>query len=399
MKTQSSFRYWQGYVSLELRGDKLEQFINLAAMNRLHLWNIQIQPNNNFKKIMLNTSIHDFFQLRPLLRQAGCRMHVVKRNGFPFFLDKLGGRKFLAGGLLLFIIGLFVMSSVVWQVKVEGNEKLSTSEIIEVAKLQGIHPFQWKFRLGDPDTLSRKLHKRLPDAAWVGIETHGTQITIKVVEATIPEERKLLSPRHLIASKDAMITSITTEKGMPVTKVNAFVRKGDMLISGIIGNEQNHQTVVARGDVRGIVWYHSNIEVPLEISHQTYTGEFFRRSYLMIGRRALQMTGYGKPNYANFTPIIEQKSLHLKSYVLPIGWIREKVMQVEIVKQTWSNQEAKEIGLERGRQSFLRGANTEAKVISEKILHEKAENGKIYIEVYFEVEESIIQEQSIVQGE
>ncbi len=90
---------------------------------------------------------------------------------------------------------------------------------------------------------------------------------IKIVEATIPETPQLLSPRHLVASKNAMVTEIFAEKGKPVVKPNAYVRKGDILISGILGDEAHQQTVVAQGKVKG--WYGTSLLSRYRLSGST----------------------------------------------------------------------------------------------------------------------------------
>ncbi|WP_260115449.1 sporulation protein YqfD [Paenibacillus hexagrammi] len=61
---------------------------------------------------------------------------------------------------------------------------------------------------------------------------------------------------------------------------------------------------------------------------------------------------------------------------------------------------AKKAGLEQARARLLAASGSDSRIVGEKILHEKTENGKVYMEVHFEVEEYITEEQPIVtQGE
>ncbi|MNI33100.1 putative stage IV sporulation protein YqfD [compost metagenome] len=185
-----------------------------------------------------------------------------------------------------------------------------------------------------------------------------------------------------------------------MVKSNAYVRKGDVLISGVIGDEENHQIVVASGTVKGIVWYTSRIEAPLSRSYKVYSGESKVKRYLVIGSRALQITGYGKQTYEQFETIPDRKTLQWRTTVLPIGWLNEKVMEVRMEEQPIELQEAKSIGIEQAKSELLLAAGRDSRIVGQKILHEKTENGKVYMDVYFEVEELIMQEQPIVtQGE
>ncbi|WP_282941473.1 sporulation protein YqfD [Paenibacillus sp. RC67] len=383
----------RGYVLIEVRGGRFEKLVNALMEQRMTIWDIRIVDETNAELYIV---LKDFFRLRPVLKETGCRVHVRKRYGVPFLLDKLEKRKIFALGLIGFVIGLYMLSSVVWQVRVEGNELISKQQVLEAAKEQGIYKLQWKYRLKNTDVMSRALQGQLPGTAWVGVEVHGTHIVIKIVEATVPDKQPLLSPRHLVASKSGMITYILAEKGRPLVKANTYVKKGDILISGVLGDDVNRQTVVASGEVRGLVWYTPQVEVPLTQQYKVYTGEVKDRSYFVVGNRALQLTGYGKTGFEQFETIPERKTLQLGKFVLPIGWLHERVMQVNIMEKATDPQEAKKLGIEAAKKEILASAGKEAKVVNEKILHEKTENGKVYMEVHLEVEESITQEQPIV---
>lgn len=383
----------RGYVRLEVRGQRLEGLLNRLTEKRMAFWDIRYLGDGQ-AELML--SLPDFFRLRPLLKETGCRTRVRGRFGLPFWLGRLEKRKFFVIGLVGFFLGIYVLSSVVWQVRVEGNEKLATTDILQAAKQTGIYKLQWKQRLKDAGELSRALQSRLPGTAWIGVELHGTQVLIKVVEARTVEPSPLMNPRHLVAAKSALVTQIFAEKGRPAVKPNTYVRPGDILISGILGDELNRQTVVAQGTVKGIVWYKPTVEVPLTQQFKAYTGETRKRSYLVLGRRALQLSGYGAVTYEQYESVPERKTLQWKQYALPIGWISEKVLETRTEERAVDPKEAKALGLNQARSDIAAAAGRDAKVVSEKILHEKTENGKVYMEVLFEVEESIAIEQPIV---
>src|SRR5690606_22710279 len=153
------------------------------------LWDIRRMDEHH---IRLYIVLRDFFRLKPLLKQTGSRVHVVERHGLPFWLDKLGSRKMFAAGLIAVVICLYVLSSLVWKIDVEGNDTIARSDIIQAAKEQGLYRFQWKFRLQDPDLLSKSIHLQLKGVSWVGIEVQGTKVNIKIVEATRPEKSPLM---------------------------------------------------------------------------------------------------------------------------------------------------------------------------------------------------------------
>lgn len=384
----------RGYVAVDVRGSQLEKLLNSLIQQKFAIWDIRRLDEHT---VRLHVIIRDFFRMRPLLKETGSRIHVVERNGFPFLLDKLGNRKTFLIGLVAFVVGLYLLSSLVWRIDVVGNETIAKSDIIQAARQQGLYRFQWKFRMKEPDMLSRSIHQLLPGVSWIGVEIHGTKVEIKIVESTRPDSSPLMNPRHLVASHNATITQIFAETGKPIAKTNMNVKKGDILISGVIGDDSARQVVVARGTVRGIVWQEATVEMPLMLKQKVYTGESKTRSYLVIGIRGIQMSGYGKLPFEQFEVIPERKVLQWRNYSLPFGWLKETVLESGMEEMQLTREEAEQIAMEQARSEVVAAAGKDAKLRGEKILlHEKSDNGKVYMKVLFEVEQNIAMEQPIV---
>jgi len=382
----------RGFVRLRVRGEHKELLLNRLVDERIMVWNIS-RKNDEME---LDLHLSDFFRLRAFLKETGCRMHVVARFGAPFLMHRLERRKFWVAGFFLFVLGLYMLSFLVWSVQIIGNERVNTQTVRQIAAEQGIHPWAWKFRLADPDALSAKLMQRIPEAAWIGVSMQGTRVTIEIVENTVPDERPLMNPRHLVSTSDAVITEIITEQGKPMVRRNMRVKKGDILISGIIGNEDFQQVVVAKGEVKGLVWYEYEINVPLKQSRKVYTGNEQKRFYLVFGNRAMQITGYGEEPFAQEVKQQEREVLKWRDYTLPFGWMSELRKEVKIETYEIKPETAKELGLSHVRADIIAKYGMDAKIHDEKILHESIQNGKVYMKVLLEVEHSISEERPIV---
>ncbi|OGX60348.1 MAG: sporulation protein YqfD [Paenibacillus sp. RIFOXYA1_FULL_44_5] len=387
------FAYISGYVRVQVRGQHMEKLLNGMTDLQMKIWGITRKSSGYME---LNIFIKDFFRLRPLLKQTGSRVHVIGRYGFPFVLEKMERRKFFAGGIILFLAALYILSNLVWHVEVQGNDQISTDSILQAAKEEGIYPFQWKFRLKDPSALSHELQSRLPETSWVGVQVEGTKVTIKVVESSIPDKKQLMNPRNLVAAKTAVVTEIFANKGRAVVKPNQFVHKGDILISGLIGDEQNQQIVVADGKVRGLVWEHASVTVPLVQKNKTYTGLEKNKYYVVVGNRAVQIWGYGKIPFSHYESIEDRSTLHFHKWPIPLGWIHETLMEDQLKQKQIAVGEAKAIGMKEARDSILRKSGNEAAIQEEKVISEKAENGMLKLEALFSVEQNIAAEAPII---
>ncbi|CAM3437178.1 sporulation protein YqfD [Marinicrinis lubricantis] len=392
---QSGFlTYVQGSVEIEVRKGKQEQFINELTHRNIKIWNVHKRPSG---EIRMSLFVSDAARLRPLLKQTGCRMHVLRRDGLPFLLKKIWRRKVLALGIPLFLAGIYILTSLVWGVHVTGNDKISEQQVLQAARKHGIYKYQWSFKLDEPEALSDALMQELPGVSWVGVRKEGTQIYIEVVESALKEEKPLKNPRHLISTSDAVITEIFTERGVPKVDPNTRVKKGDVLISGVLGDEENQQIVVAEGKVKGLVWHVMHIEVPLTSKTRNYTGNMIQRNYVVFGSRGLKVYGYGKTEFEKSEAIREIERFSIFGWELPIGWMSEKVMEAEWTTQSRTVEEAKTIGLSQAEQRLLAKAGEGAVIHKTNILHEKTDSGKVYMKVLFEVEQNIAQEQPIIQ--
>lgn len=383
----------RGYVWVKLIGGKSEQFLNAATRERIELWNISFTPAG---ELIFGISIPDFFRLRPLLRESGSKTRIISRHGLPFRMARLSRRKTFAGGMIAFVVALFILSTLVWDVRIEGNSAIPEEKIRQAARAEGIFDFQWSFRMGNAASLSQRLALQLPDAAWVGVDKQGTSITITVIDSTKPEKKVLEGPRNLVAKADAVITRVIAENGRPKVERNDRVRKGDILISGILGNEQHSKAVVSKGKVMGLVWHEYRIASPLVTKTKNITGVSQERSYLLLGNRALQLSGY---RGLTFERSQIRTTIHKAQFwkrLLPFGTMKEHELEVIEIEKRLTPEEAKITGLEQARAELLAKSGKDATIRAENILHEHTENGKVLLTVLFEVEQSIEVERPIL---
>lgn len=384
----------RGYVRVRIRGGSAESFINSAVSSQIQVWDVQRTSFHDFQCYVL---VSDYFKLKPILKQTGCRVNVEQRMGLPFTMRRVLRRKFFLIGFAFFMLGLYMLSSLVWSIEVKGNVRIPTEQVLAAAKEQGIYPFQWTFRLRDPDVIAKAMHLKLKEASWIGVNWEGTRVAIQVIEATKPDALKLVNPRHIVASADAVVTDIIAENGRAVVARNARVKKGDVLISGAIGNETEPKDVVAKGEVRGLVWHQYEISSPLVMRHKVYTGEEKERKYIVTGSRRLMIAGFGDIPYAHYELLQEDNTLRWRQLSLPIGWMIEKIKEVQFASEERTAEQASEAGLKQARADVLGKNGPNARIHSEKILHQKTDNGKVVMKVLFEVEQSIAEELPLVR--
>ncbi|UFJ43151.1 sporulation protein YqfD [Brevibacillus humidisoli] len=383
----------QGHVTISVRGKRFERLINMAVREGFQVWNVRRRSPEEGQCDIL---ISDYLRLRSLLRETGCRSKVVRREGLPFWLVRMKMRAGFTTGIFLFFAGLYMLSSLIWSVEVVGTKHISTQEVRQAATKIGIKPWAWKVKLKEPQVLQDQLLEMLPEASYVGVELRGTKAIIQVVEKEQPDPAKVYNPRHLIARKKAVIHRIQAEAGKTVVQVNQFVNKGQVLISGIIGNDQRQGVVAARGKVEGEVWYVANVSVPLSQTRHHYTGEQQSSYYLLAGAYAVRLWPFEQVSFQRFEQSEQRHYLGYGDFQLPIGWKAQTQYEVESEQQKLSREEAISLAKRFARMDVLKKAGEDARIKGEKVLHVKEENGKVYLSVHYSVIEDITEEQPIV---
>lgn len=388
MKTPT-LAYTRGYVRVDIRGGNVEAFINSAVSNQINIWDIRW---NAFQSLQCYVLLSDYFRLRPLLKKINCRVHVEQRIGWPFVMKRVLRRKFFLIGFFFFLFGLYMLSSIVWSIEVKGNVLISTEQIVAAAKEEGVYPFQFIFRLRDPDQISKAMHKKFKELSWIGVNWEGTKVSIQVIETTKPEVRQLTDSQHLVAKVDAVVTKIIAEHGRAVAKRNHRVKQGDVLISGTLGTKEEPTYVAARGEVRGLVWHTYEIVSPLVVKRKVYTGEKIKRQYMIMGKQKQRVTGFGDIPYKHYEREQEKSVIQWRTSLFPIGWITEKIKEVHFIAEKRSTERAVKEGLKQAKVDVVVKNGPDAWIQTEKILHRKTDNGKVVMKVLFEVEQPIAQQ-------
>jgi similar to stage IV sporulation protein len=264
-------------VRFKASGDFAERFVNLAARERIALWDCRRKDGD----LHATAPAKSYRKLRGLAKKSGVRIRIEEKQGVPFTRRRYRRRWGLLAGFGVFLIFLFVMSLFLWQIDVEGLEDIPESRVLQTLEGLGIHP--GSFRAGiDVRGSERNMLLLMPELSFIAINIDGSAATIELSERSMPPVLiDAHAPCNLVARMAGQITAINVFEGQALVGVGDAVAEGDVLISGVTQDGAgNNLFRHARGEVMARAEHTITLKLPLEQIRYTPTGEIKSRDNL-----------------------------------------------------------------------------------------------------------------------
>ncbi|MGN7298859.1 sporulation protein YqfD [Ferdinandcohnia sp. SAFN-114] len=388
--------FFSGSVKAVITGKGTERFINECVRQGIVVWDVK-KPGTH--ALSFSMYLKDIKKIRRVVRKNDCKLRFIGKKGLPFLVQKAIYNSGFLIGAFLFLIIVTLLSNMVWGIKVEGAKPETEHLIIKELKKLGVEKGKLQFFIEDNESLQRHLEEAINDITWIGVELNGTTYHFEVVEKNQPDPPEQYSPRNLVANKTAIIKKLIVEEGRPVKAVNDLVKKGDILVSGKIGKEGEEVYVPARGKIYGETWYKSSVEVEITTKLNVMTGENKKKHYISIGDLRIPVWGYGKVEYKEYQTEIDKRHIKFFNWELPIAYEKVAIRESEEITRKYTTNEAVEEAKRIGRNALEQDLDSDAEIIEEKVLRQSINNGKVKLEIKYNVIENIVTTIPLVQGD
>ena len=172
--------------------------------------------------------------------------------GIPGKYKRLKNKSAYIAAILVSIVIISFLSNLVWDIRIEGNLSIPDSEIKLGLAECGLS-------IGDlwptinRSNIESKYLATENNISWININRRGSVAYVKIIENQIKEEEKEELPKYsnIVASHDCVIEEITVRSGTAVVKKGDTVKKGDILIMGVLPQELGGGFCSADGSVIG----------------------------------------------------------------------------------------------------------------------------------------------------
>lgn len=378
-------RFLKGFLIIEISGENTERLLNIAAKNRILLWNLKFVKG----KIVGCIKIVDFYRIRHLRHECGVKIKIKEKHGLPFKTVRFRKRTGLLVGGAFFLIILKFLSLHIWCVEIEGNTTISNEKIYTACNSIGIELGKTVKDI-EPTEAAQKLLMSVPELAWASINIEGCKATINITEIkNIGEDTSIAT--NIIAAFDGEIKKIDVTSGTVCVKVGDIVKQGDLLVSGVKTTGNDNVFVHSSGIITAKTRRIYTVE---DVFLQTKTvpnGNFDKKSVLSFFSLDVPLyLGDSKPPYNSKTKI---KQLKLFGVKMPIFITTKTFDYCDKVTFKFSESDLTEYLKEKTKNKICEDGVLEYNIIEENII--VGEKG-IKIETIIETMENIALQKPII---
>lgn len=327
--------------------------MNMCRHHNIEMWNIR-------KKDAVYFCVYadEFVKLITLSVKTSTRPHLLKRKGLPFQIQKMKRNWTFYSGFFVFLALLSVLSSFVWEITYQGQSSYSKETLQKTTESMNVYTGMKRSRL-DCDAIEKRIREIHPDISWVSAEEMGSvlKISIKEGKKTITHE-KASAPKHLTALYDGVVQDITVNRGAACVKKGDKVKKGDILISGVVpitddNNEvAENMSVSAKGEVTILAEKKFSEPISVHYKKKEYTGRILRSFSWVLGNQSFSVKNPLKRfnnslKYDTMSNVCVNRIIHPLSFNVKVT--EREYREYRIKNAVYSKEELKKEGMTRYR--------------------------------------------------
>lgn len=342
-------RWLKGYIKLNIEGTYKDRFINICTKNNVNMWGM----NSCEKNITTYMLYNDYKNTRKYIDKTDVSIQIIEKIGLPFLCKAYKKRYGFMLGIALFFFLIYSFTSYIWDINVIGESIYTKEEIVKNVRDNYVD-------IGTPiedincEELEKILRVEYDKVAWISCELKGTQLNIEITETIEQDTIKVSNnPCNIIAAKDGVVTKIVTRNGKTIKTIGEEVKKGDVIITGVINIYNDYDELIetnyvpSDGDVYAIVENEYYDEFDLEYYDKVYTGNETKGYSIFFMNKSYE-TKKTNVEYELYDTITSERKIKLGSSVyLPVVLYEITMKEYEAVPCSYTKEEAEEKAYKR----------------------------------------------------
>lgn len=306
----NKFLFWlKGYVVASIPINNAERFINILPNQNIKAYQFRVVRERCCFKI----DRVSYKALLPVARKTCTYPKMDKKCGGYYIYRRLLRHTGLYLGMLAFGILLYILSLFLWDIEFSGNQVHTEEQLLRFVNECGVGFGCRRDRI-DCAGLEAEIRKEYSDIGWVSVEVHGSRMMIRIKEAAFTDNKKetIEGHSHVVANQNGIVTELIVRTGTPMVKVGDSVKKGDILIAGVVNTVNEYDEIINSV----LVYADGDIRLKSDVSYSDKVSV----SFLMK-----EMTGHEKTGYS--VSIFNKK---IFSYIPSIPYERYDIITTSV---------------------------------------------------------------------
>ena len=376
------------YIYVDVSGNNINRFLLNCNKNNISLLSIKYI---SYKNIVIKIHKKNYNKIKKINKKY--KFIIVRELGIDYYKKMIKKYKIFITFFIIGILLLILLSNIVFEVKIIGENNNLNKEISKELEKYNIKKYKIKRSYKEIKRIKEIIKYKFKDnIEWIEIKENGVNYEIYIVERKIKKNKTSNKIYSIVSKKNAVVKDIYTYNGISVVDINSFVNKGDVLISSdIILNDEIKDRKSAKGKVYGECWYKVRIEYPLKYKEKKYTNKKRKTLFFKIGNKYYDLIKY---NYYDRNTILSYND-KISSFNIGI----ENIRQINYINKEYNNNEALKIAKKEARKQLINRLKEDEKILEEKTLKFYSNGSKIIVDIFFSVYEEIGEKRVIEMGE
>ena len=371
------------YIKVVIEGKNINNYVKWMIKQKINIINLNIIKHNKLEVII---NYKDYKELKKYSKTY--QVKIIKKYGNLKIFETIKKNLFILIPILLSTIFLYFLSNIIFSVDVIYNDKEVVKTIEKELSKYGIEKYKLKKNYMYLDKIKDEILKNNKDTLeWLEIIEDGTKYIVKLVERKQEKKEQSYEYQSISSAKDSIITSIKAYSGEKIKEINDYVKKGDVIVSGIMTKPDGSLIYEkAEAKVYGEVWYKIDIEYPYVYKEEKVTGKSKEVFVINFLNKKIPIFSYSK--YKKFK--VKSNNI-IENNLLPIAISKEKQYEVIVKEEIYTWEEAISNAIEVAKKKLLDNNSKIINIIKIEILNKEAIGSKVKLNLFVSVEEDITQ--------
>lgn len=326
-------RHVKGTVRLEVCGACPEAVLNACALSALELMALESVDACTLRVTVFESRLEEF---KEIVRRCMCEAETLSIRGGSKN-RRLFKKRLLLGIFALFTAGLLFASSLfIWDIEVQGCEKLSEGQVLRALADCGVEQGTFRRRVSS-DMVRNSVMVELPEIAWMTVNVRGSKATVLILEREEKPEIYIESQAaDMVAAKTGIVSKLSVLNGRPLVSPGQSVVEGEVLVSGTVDSiTAQPRQVRAAGSVTADTWYEICACRPAQEAYKTQETKKHSRFAVKIGKKRVNLYFSGGNDIDECDKIIYEYKLGIEGlFLLPVTLVREELSFYETAEES-----------------------------------------------------------------